>query len=438
MSMNTTPLLPDGPRRLGALALLLVLAAPVPAGEHWPGFRGPTGLGLTDERTLPLTWGGPTDANVLWKAPLVGQGHASPVVWGDRLFVSTARWPEPVKDRARVIPEHHVLCYAVRDGQLLWDAQVKPGPWLRSDFRSGPGGGYACPTPATDGRRVYCVFGSAVLAALDFDGRLAWRQEIVPYTFDVTVGTSPVLYRGTLLMLCAMARKEDSRLIAYDPADGRVKWQTPLPTMGFGHSTPVVVDVDGRPQMLVLAGAMGGGGEALRSLDPDTGKTLWWCAGGGESASPAYGAGLVYFDSGRGGPGVAVQAGGQGDVTRTQVRWKVQVPGGLGSPVIVDGRVYRLHEPNVLKCWDAAGGKELYARRLDGIGTTWASPVVDPAGRIFFASAGKSYVVQAGPEFRVLATNDLGDGSHPSPAVAGGRLFLVGAKHVWCVGQARR
>ena len=118
---------------------------------------------------------------------------------------------------------------------------LPPGPWLRTDFRSGPGGGYAAPTPTTDGKLVYVVFGSSVIAALDFDGRVVWRKEITPYTFDVTIGSSPVLFHDTLLMLCAMANKSDSKLVAYDKADGSIRWETPLPETGFGHSTPVLI-----------------------------------------------------------------------------------------------------------------------------------------------------------------------------------------------------
>src|SRR5438093_1078959 len=125
---------------LGFLSILLLAAAPA-AGGNWPQFRGPTGLGYTSEADLPLKWGGPADENVLWKAPLRGEGHASPIVWGDRVLVSTALWPADVKDRTKVIPEHHVLAYAAGDGRLLWDTPVQPGPWLRTDFRSGPAGG---------------------------------------------------------------------------------------------------------------------------------------------------------------------------------------------------------------------------------------------------------------------------------------------------------
>ena len=130
----------------GGIATAWALAA---RADNWPQFRGPTGMGHTVEKNLPIKWGGDDDENVRWKSPLIGQGHASPMVWGDRVFVCTAHWPKTVRQREKVIPEHHVLCYAANDGKLLWDRQVPPGPWLRSDFRSGPGGGYACPTPTT-------------------------------------------------------------------------------------------------------------------------------------------------------------------------------------------------------------------------------------------------------------------------------------------------
>jgi outer membrane protein assembly factor BamB len=384
---------------------------------------------------LPLTWGGKDSQNVLWKSPLVGQGHASPIVWGRHVIVCTAHWPPEVTQREKVIPEHHVLCYDAADGRLLWDAKVPPGPWLRTDFRSGPGGGYACPTPTTDGKLIFCVFGSSVVAALDFQGKLVWRKEIIPHTFDVTIGSSPVLYEDTLLMLCAMARKEDSKLIAFDKATGEVRWQKAFPQMGFGHSTPVLATLGGRRELLITASGGSPSAEALLAVDPATGERLWWCAGAGETASPAVGAGIIYFDCGRGGPGVALQPRGPGDRS-ADIRWRIDpVPEALSSPVIVGEHVYRLLGSGVLKCWRVSDGQQVYAARLDGIATTWASPIVDPQGRIFFASAGKSYVIQAGPQFTVLATTDLGDGNHPSPAAAGGRMFLVGQKYLWCIGR---
>jgi outer membrane protein assembly factor BamB len=420
-----------------AAALSLPSGMSARAGENWPSFRGPTGLGYTDEKNLPLNWDGKEGKNVLWTSPLKGQGHASPVVWGGKVFVCTALWA-PHAPREAVIPEHHVLCYAVSDGKLLWDTLVPPGPWLRNDFRSGPGGGYAACTPATDGKLVYCVFSSSVIAAIDFDGKIAWRKEIVPYTFDVTIGGSPILYHDTVLMLCAMTNKADSRVIAYDKTNGDVKWQQKLPNMTFGHTTPTIIDVKGSPQLLVMGGGMGSADHAIESLDPNDGHTLWWCKGSAESASPAYGDGIVYFDSGRGGAGTALDPTGTGDLSKTNIKWTVpNIPEALGSPVIVDKYLYRLHSPGVLKCFEVETGKQVYSHRLEGLTTTWASPVVDPEGRIFCASAGKSYVIQSGPEFKVLAVNDLGDANHPSPAVAQGKIFLVGMNNVYCVGAGK-
>jgi outer membrane protein assembly factor BamB len=421
--------------RGSALVMFLATILPVLAAD-WPQFRGQTGLGYTEEKNLPLTWGGPTNENVLWKAPLPGQGHASPIVWGDAVFVCTAYWPPTVTVRAKVIPEHHITCYQATEGKVLWDTLVPPGPWLRSDFRSGPGGGYAAVTPATDGKMVYCAFGSSVLAALDFQGKIIWRKEIVPYTFDVAMASSPVLYADTVILFCASQKSGDSRIIAFDKATGEMKWQQMFPDMGFGHSTPVIIPVEGKPQMLVLASGMKETGNALRSLDPATGKVLWWCRGAGDTASPAYASGLVYFEHSRGGLGIAVDPTGSGDVSDTHIKWTVKfVPEGLSSPVIVGRYVYRLHTPGILKCWEVTTGNQVYSEKLERISSTWASPIADPNGRLFFANSGRSYVIQSGPEFRVLAINDLDDSNHASPAVAGGKFFLVGTNSLYSIGK---
>ena len=190
-----------------AASLILLAGIAAHAGENWPAFRGPTGLGYTDEKNLPLNWDAKDGKNVLWKSPLIGQGHASPIVWGGKVFVCTALWEKNVQVAA-VIPEQHVLCYQVADGKRLWDTVVPAGPWRRTDFRSGPGGGYAACTPVFRRKALsHCVFSSSIIAAVDFDGKIAWKKEIIPFTFDVTIGSSPILYRDTVLMLCAYAQQ---------------------------------------------------------------------------------------------------------------------------------------------------------------------------------------------------------------------------------------
>jgi outer membrane protein assembly factor BamB len=409
------------------IALLLALA------DEWPQFRGPTGMGLSSERNLPLTWNGESGENVRWKTPLTGEGHASPVVWGGRVILSTVSWPGGKKDPG-LMPEHHVLCYSTEDGKLLWDTRVEPGPWKRNDFRSGAGGGYAAPTPATDGKRIFVVFGSAVVAALDMDGRLAWRQELRPFTFDVTIGTSPILHEDALIFLCAMAKAADSRLVAFSKADGSVLWETRLPMTGFGHSTPLRVRIRDRLQLVTVASGMGVHPEGIQGFDPADGRRIWWCKGAGDASSPAFGSGILYTDSGRGGLGTALDPAGEGDLSATHVRWTSGALGeAVASPIIVGERIFRLQTPGVLRIWTAATGEETDKQRL-AVGSPWASPVADADGRIYFASGGKSVVIRAGPQVEILAHNDLGDPHHASPAISNGRIYISGARNLYCIG----
>src|SRR5262245_60062206 len=200
--------------------IFCTLPAKVRAGDAWPCWRGPSGMGLSDEKDLPLSWS--VNENLLWKAPLPGietrakrdHNQSSPIVWKDRVFVIAAFWSEGSSQTE--FPEHHVACYAAADGKLLWDVKFPPGPWLLKDLR----GGYAGPTPCTDGERIYALFGSSVLVALDFAGQLLWRKEITPFAWDVAIGTSPLLTPHAILVLADGMKPAISRLIAFDPATG--------------------------------------------------------------------------------------------------------------------------------------------------------------------------------------------------------------------------
>ena len=407
------------------------VATTLASAADWPSWRGATGQGTCEEKDLPLTWGGKEGTGILWKVSLPGieekakqdKNQSSPIVVKGRVFITTSYWPKGVQP-AETIPEHHVTCFRASDGKQLWDVTVPPGPWQIHDLR----GGYTAPTPAADAERVYVVFGSSVIAALDFEGKSAWRKEIKPLDYDVAVGSSPILYEDTIIYQCDQVNKS-SRLLAFDRKTGDLKWEEKRPQQSFSHSTPVLAKIDGKLQLLVAAS------NALQGVDPANGKVLWSCDGAGDTASPVYGGGLIYCDSGRGSAGVAVDPTGTGDVTKTHLKWTVpKVPEGFSSPVIVGEHIYRVHNPGFLKCWKLNTGEEVVNKRLNGVSTA-ASPISTPDGRIYFASAGKTYVLKAGPNPDILATNDLGDASDASPAVSNGRIFLKGSTFLYCIGK---
>jgi outer membrane protein assembly factor BamB len=424
--------------RLLIVCLVFVLGSSLLyASDNWPAWRGPSGDGQCDEKNLPLAWGGKNNDNILWKAPLLpndkvkrDQNQSSPIVWGERVFVTLSYWPEDRSDKD--FPEHHIVCFSAKDGSKLWDTVIPPGPWKLTDLR----GGYTAPTPATDGQRVYAIFGSAVVAAVDVNGKIAWRKEIKPHHFDVAWGASPILYQGgkkpAVIVVCDQIKSnKTSTIYSFDGATGDVIWERKRPASDWTHSTPVLADVKGRLQ-LVTATFNGPQG-----LDPATGEVLWFFNESkqiGDTVTPTCRDGVVYVDSGRGSMGVAVDATGQGDVSKTALKWKIPaVSSGFSSPVLVGDYLYRLQGNDVISCWKWATGAEVYKERLQGIDTA-ISPFATPDGRIYVAGSNKSYVLKAGPTFEVLATSALNDASRASPAVAAGRIYLKGNRYLWCVG----
>lgn len=422
------------PRRVATFFVIAVALSVEARAGDWPGWRGPTGLGYTDEKDLPLKWNGKTGEGVLWKAQLHGGGKnnpefsspgwSSPVVWGDRIFLTTAVWPagHDEKQRRKEIPAHHVLCFAAADGKQLWDTIVPAGPCLVDNFYHG----YTTPTPVTDGNRVYALFGSAVLAALDFDGKVVWREEL-PRAKDVDGGvcSSPILYEDTVIV---SGITPDVGLRALDRATGKVKWEQKTRTRST-MATPAVIRINDRAQLVHNAGGVQG-------LDPATGELLWSCKADGQQSSPVFGGGLLYVDAGRGGKtGTAVDPTGRGDVTKTRVKWTTQVDCPAGSSgVAVGDYVYRIVANEQIRCWKMSTGEDVYQERAVRV-TPSASPIATADGRVYFASSGRSYVVKAGPEYEVLAVNDLNDGpDYATPAVSRGRIYVKGKSYLWCIG----
>jgi outer membrane protein assembly factor BamB len=422
--------------RAGVPALLLTafaLSAVCRAGD-WPGWRGPTGQGYTEEKDLPLTWNGKTGKNVVWKVLLHGgrkenpefssPGWSSPIVWGDRVFLTTSVWPAGMKEKERreSIAEQHVLCFRASDGKQLWDKVIPSGKCLVNNFYHG----YTVPTPVTDGKHVFALFGSGVLAALDFDGKIVWQEEL-PRLKDVDGGvcSSPILYKDTVIVVSL----NNSGLRVLEKETGKLKWEQKTRDRNT-MATPALIRVGDRTQLIHYAGG-------IQSLDPATGDLLWFCRGVTSSqSSPVFHDNLLYTDAGRGGNSCnAVDATGKGDVSKTHVKWQAKTTTAAGSSAIVVGEyVYRSCDSGVIRCRKLADGEEVYAERANGVSPS-SSPIACPDGRIYFASPAKSYVIKAGPKFEVLAVNDLDDGpDYTTPAVSGGRLFIKGKSYLWCIG----
>jgi outer membrane protein assembly factor BamB len=410
---------------VAACGLILAFACAAQAG-NWPGWRGPTGVGHSDEKDLPLTWDGEKNDNVLWSVQLDGRGYSSPIVWGQRVFVTGALVDRVTEDQPQV-PANYVACYEAATGKRLWSTTVPPGAWPKEKPEN-----YAVPTPATDGERVYAWFGSshhAVMVAADFDGNVVWSKEF-PGTYGVNpaMASSPVLSGDAVIQLCDEGRGKGF-LVALDKRTGAVKWRRERTGEPYHNSTPALIEVKGKPQLVVNAAT------ALQGLDPSDGRLIWKCAAPiGVGASPAYGAGLVYAEGG-GGPGLCVDPSGEGDVSKTHVRWRIKAPGAYASPIIVGDYVYRVHKPDLLECWSLKTGATLFSERLRWV-SYYASPFATADGRVYFASGRKTYVIQAGPKLQVLAKNDaeVGDDG-PSPAVSGGRIFLKSTSRLMCVGK---
>ena len=404
--------------------------------EDWPGFRGLNGMGVTSEKGLPLDWGGPAGKNVMWKAALPPTTHegvpdhnqSSPVVSGGKVYVTTAHWPKGVDQRANQ-PAHHVACYEAQTGKLLWDKTVPAGPWRLGDLR----GGYAAPTPTVSNGRLFTVFGSSIIHALDFDGKLLWSHAIGDYNkFDVALPICPLVYKDVVILYLDR-NAPAAAILALDAATGKVRWEIKRPKTQFSHATPVFTRVRGKQQLIMCAT------HALQGINPENGEVIWSCNWGQSMwpvSSPVVVGGLVFAIGGRGGhPGMIVDPTGMGDVTATHLKKRIgPMSEGLSSPVAFGEFVYRINSPGVVRCIRITDGKELFKERLPGVNPS-VSPFVSPEGRVYFASAGKTVVIEAGPKFKVLAESDLGDGASSSAAVSDGKIFLKGRKFMYAIGS---
>lgn len=410
---------------LGILALT-GLAAALAAGD-WPGFRG-LREGVSDERGLPERWS--ATEGIAWRAAVPGAGWSSPIVSGNRVFVTTAT-EEGVSCR--------MLAFDRRTGALLWTTEAfKQKPTRKEGQNS-----YATPTPVTDGERVYAVFGEGGTAALSVDGRVLWTNTEHPFYSQHGLGASPILVDGLVLQprdgssdgedktLGWQKPWDRSFLLALDARTGRTVYQAKRGLSRIAHVTPAVVTVAGRRQVVSPAG------DVVQGFEPATGRLLWTARSEGEGVVPSVvrAGDLVVTVSGFGDPAVrAYRLGGSGDVTATHLAWeqKKAVPM-ISSPAVAAGLVFVVKENGIASALDAATGAVVWQERLPG--TYSASPLAAD-GRVYFLSEDcETTAVAAGREFRRLGGGRLPGRCQASIAVASGRLFVRTDTELYAIGR---
>jgi len=412
---------------------MLIVATTLPfvsltaAAEDWPGWRGPTYQGISAEKNVPIRWS--ETENVAWKTPIAGAGWSSPIVFGDRVFV-TATSPDGVKC--------HVICLDRIRGNILWDKEV----FEQTPKNKGEKNSHATPTPCTDGRRVYAVFSDGSFVALDYDGQIVWLNRERKFYSQHGLGTSPILYGDLLLMARdGSSEGEDKKLgwqkpwdqgvlLALDCQTGKVRWQGSRGQSRIAHVVPNVLR-DGDHVQIVS-----GAGDVVQGFDPATGRRLWSVKSAGEGVVPSIvvGGGLVFATSGFGGPAIRAICPGTAEnpaAAKVVWEWKKAVPM-IPSFVYAGGLLFTINESGVAQCFDAPTGKLLWQQRIGGQHS--ASPIC-AEGRVYFLSeAGDSTIVEAGSQYKLIAKNGLGEKCQASPAVSRGQIFIRSERNLYCIG----
>ncbi len=412
---------------LCVLFVIIAVHADLSFAENWPGFRGPTRQGISLEKSVPLEWS--ATSNILWKTPIPGEGWSSPTVFDDRVFLTTAT------DKAT---SFRLLCINRIDGTILWNKHVlrqKAGHKQR--FNS-----YASSTPATDGRKVYAVACDGSIAAVSMDGTVAWTNHDHEHFSEHGLAVSPILYKDLLIVAFDGSNSGPDKklgwqkpwdkavIIALDKNTGKVRWEGKRGLSRIAHVTPQILTENGTDQLVSAAG------DVIQGFDLKTGRRLWTATSPGEGVVPAVviGDGLIFTASGFGDSTIrAVRTGGQGDVTDTHIAWSTtkDVPK-VPSMLYVKPYLYLVTETGVAKCLKAATGEEIWKERLRGKHS--ASPIW-AEGRIYFLSEnGKMTVIEAGPEFKILAENELNEKCCASPAVSNKQIFIRSEHTLFCIG----
>jgi outer membrane protein assembly factor BamB len=434
-------------RRPGPIVPVVLLAfvcsAAEPAAENWPQWRGPGGQGVSAETSVPTEW--QPDRNIAWKVPLP-PGHSSPVVWGNRIFLTAVLEGEilpgakPVEHTLGGKPFVHpdavagdrkhtfkVLAVDTRTGRTLWEQVAYEGPVHDSRHRRSS---FAGPTAATDGRHVFAYFGPEGLFAYDMDGRLAWKVVEKFPTLGLGTGTSPVLHQNLVIIQRDEDNGERSVVVAYDKATGKEAWRVKRDVQ-ISWATPVLVEVEGRVQLVTNAT------EFIISYDPANGKELWRTTGVESNAihTPLVGHGLVIVTAGY--PAKKVIAVRPGEVAPgKRVAWEYSKGTGyVLSNILYGDYLYLLTDNGIVTCLDPKTGEVQYeGGRVPTPSRFMGSPVAFSGFIAMTSEEGDTFMLKAGPKHEIVRTNTVDEPVYSSPAIANGRIYIRGEKHLFAIG----
>ena len=429
---------------IGFLSLINTTSA-----ANWPQWRGADGSGVSTEKNLPSDWN--VSKNIKWKTPIEGRGHSSPIVWNNRIFLTTAVEGEVVPgakaikhmdgDKEFLHPDSvgadrkhtfKVVCIDRVSGKVLWQSVAWEGTPYDNRHRKSS---YAASTPATDGKLVYAFFGTEGLYAYDFSGKLAWKAMLGNLgTVGMGTGTSPILYENLVIVQCDEENGAASFIVAVDKKTGKEVWKTPRKVQ-VSWSTPLLVHTAKRAELITS------GTESIIAYDPATGKELWTHKGVESNAipSPVANSDVAFLVAGFPAKiAMALKLGGSGDLTGSASEvWKYSkgtayVP----SPILYQDYLYIMTDRGILTCLDARTGEVKYeGGRIPIPATFTASPVAFDGKILLTSEDGDTFIIKAGPKHEVLGTNSVGEPVYASPAIADGRIFIRGEHNLYCIGS---
>ena len=443
--------------RTAATTRVAVPAATSDAGS-WPSFRGPRASGIAEGQNLPDTWDGVKGENVLWRTPIPGLAHSSPVVWGNRIFVTSAVSSKPDAtfrpglygdgdaSDDRTVQRWTVFAIDKSSGKMLWQRIAREGtPVDKRHIKST----YASASPVTDGRIVVASFGSQGVHAFDVDGHFLWSVDLghlnvgaydIP-TFEWGPASSPIIWNGLVILQCDT--QDDSFLLALKADTGETAWKTPREELP-SWATPTVAMTATGPQLVTNASNF------IRGYDPNTGKELWRLGGSSKitAPTPVFDEGLLVVASGRAPerPIFVVKPDARGDVTLPSgktssgaIAWSRTGRGPyMPTPLIYKGLLYILANNGLFDAYNLKTGEEVYRQRLSSVGNGFSASPVAADGKIYLTNEdGDMLVVSAGPEFKQIAANSIGELTMATPALSDGVMYVRTARSLFAIGRKR-